>query len=278
MASDPKMSAPPESPSSVKHRDKGIRIFTYPKVIFIFPTLIAALICGLGMSLIRDNTVDPLKGRAKMAAGAETGKNQSAPAAANKGQAATHEEQAAEAVPPRHRRFTTPQNLLGVLFLSVFAFNLLDHGDRLPPVHGRRGPPPGRVRRVLHPLDRRLLRRRPDELRARAHGQHLRGGERRVLLHDRADPDHDLLHHLRHAVPRLLGDPAQRDPPPPRPAQRPRAVPHDEPQVRQGDPRRPRVPLPGRGPARAPRHRGAQGDRPGQRAVHQRQGRGARRS
>ena len=125
MASDPKMSAPPESPSSVKHRDKGIRIFTYPKVIFIFPTLIAALICGLGMSLIRDNTVDPLKGRAKMAAGAETGKNQSAPAAANKGQAATHEEQAAEAVPPRHRRFTTPQNLLGVLFLSVFAFNLL---------------------------------------------------------------------------------------------------------------------------------------------------------
>jgi len=54
MASDPKMSAPPESPSSVKHRDKGIRIFTYPKVIFIFPTLIAALICGLGMALIRD--------------------------------------------------------------------------------------------------------------------------------------------------------------------------------------------------------------------------------
>jgi len=125
MASDPKMSAPPESPSSVKHRDKGIRIFTYPKVIFIFPTLIAALICGLGMSLIRDNTVDPLKGRAKMAAGAKTDKNQSAPAAANKGQAATNEEQAAAAISPRHRRFTTPQNLLGVLFLSVFAFNLL---------------------------------------------------------------------------------------------------------------------------------------------------------
>jgi hypothetical protein len=125
MASDPKMSAPPESPSSVKHRDTGIRIFTYPKVIFIFPTLIAALICGLGMSLIRDNTVDPLKGRAKIAAGAESDKNHAAPAAANKGQAATNKEQAAEAVPPRHRRFTTPQNLLGVLFLSVFAFNLL---------------------------------------------------------------------------------------------------------------------------------------------------------
>jgi hypothetical protein len=128
MASDPKMSAPPESPLSVKHRDKGVRIFTYPKVIFIFPTLIAALICGLGMSLIRDNTIDPLKGRAKMAAGSESDKNQAAeaaPAATNKGPAARNEERAAEAVSPRHRRFTTPQNLLGVLFLSVFAFNLL---------------------------------------------------------------------------------------------------------------------------------------------------------
>ena len=128
MASDPKMGASPESPPSVKHRDKGVRIFTYPKVIFIFPTLIAALICGLGMSLIRDNTVDPLKGRAKMAAGAESDKNQAAeaaPAAANTGPAARNEQRAAEAVPPRHRRFTTPQNLLGVLFLSVFAFNLL---------------------------------------------------------------------------------------------------------------------------------------------------------
>ena len=109
MASDPKMSAHPESPS-VKHREKGIRIFTYPKVIFIFPTLIAALICGLGMSLIRDNTHDPLKSPATVQAGA------------------SHEHAPAEApatTPPKHHRFTTPQNLLGVLFLSVFAFNLL---------------------------------------------------------------------------------------------------------------------------------------------------------
>ena len=36
-------------------------IFTYPKVIFIFPTMIAALVCGVGMSLIHDDTADPLK-------------------------------------------------------------------------------------------------------------------------------------------------------------------------------------------------------------------------
>ena len=32
---------------------------------------------------------------------------------------------AAAVAPPKHDRFKTPQNLLGVLFLGVFAFNLL---------------------------------------------------------------------------------------------------------------------------------------------------------
>ena len=50
MSSDAKAPiTPPVTP--VKHRDKGIRIFTYPKVIFIFPTLVAAIICAIGMVL-----------------------------------------------------------------------------------------------------------------------------------------------------------------------------------------------------------------------------------
>ena len=45
MSSDPKPTPSSVSPL-VKHRDHGLRIFTYPKVIFIFPTMVTALICG----------------------------------------------------------------------------------------------------------------------------------------------------------------------------------------------------------------------------------------
>jgi hypothetical protein len=112
MASDAKPSPPAMSPA-LKHRDHGIRIFTYPKVIFIFPTMIAALICGIGMTLNRDEVADPIKtGAFKAEAAAEPAKA---------GQAAGQ----APNVMLKHRRFLTSQNLLGVLFLGIFAFNLL---------------------------------------------------------------------------------------------------------------------------------------------------------
>jgi hypothetical protein len=107
MASDPKATPVPES-RAVKHRDQGIRIFTYPKLIFIFPTMVTALICGLGMTLIGDRTADPLKKPAVVKAG------EAQPAVATDA-----------AVMAPHQRFNTPQNLLGILFLGIFAFNLL---------------------------------------------------------------------------------------------------------------------------------------------------------
>jgi hypothetical protein len=111
MASDPKSTAIPET-SMVKHRDQGIRIFTYPKVIFIFPTLVAALICGVGMALIGDHVDDPLKSPAAIKA------HELQPA----GTAVEAKEAARRA---GHQRFLTSQNLFGVLFLGIFAFNLL---------------------------------------------------------------------------------------------------------------------------------------------------------
>ncbi len=60
MAMDPKAASTPPN-TQVKQRDHGIQIFTYPKLIFIFPTMIAALICGIGMELIGDRTTDPIK-------------------------------------------------------------------------------------------------------------------------------------------------------------------------------------------------------------------------
>jgi hypothetical protein len=111
MASDSKKQ-PSASSASASQRGHGIRIFTYPKVIFIFPTMVAALICGTGMKLIQDRTEDPSK---------------KAPAAVVAADRAA-EGQPAEDAPAevaKHKRFTTPQNLLAILFLGVFAFNLL---------------------------------------------------------------------------------------------------------------------------------------------------------
>ena len=55
--------SPTSAPSStpIQHREKGIRIFMWPKVIFLYPTAIVALICSLGMSIIHDRTHDPTK-------------------------------------------------------------------------------------------------------------------------------------------------------------------------------------------------------------------------
>ena len=109
MASDPKAASTPPN-SLVKQRDHGIRIFTYPKLIFIFPTMIVALICGIGMKLVGDKTTDPIKiEKAEVAAKEAKGEPVTVPAPATL----------------KHERFMTSQNLLGILFLGIFAFNLL---------------------------------------------------------------------------------------------------------------------------------------------------------
>jgi hypothetical protein len=84
----------------------GIRIFTYPKVIFMFPTMIAALICGLGMIILSDETHDPTKPRDRHAAATP------APVSTDPNAAPI-------------KRFTSPQNLLSMFFLATFAFNML---------------------------------------------------------------------------------------------------------------------------------------------------------
>lgn len=95
------------------HHDKGIRIFTWPKVIFLYPTAIVALICGLGMSIIHDQTHDPTK-PLKSAVRSEhlTAGHEGLP------------DQPATSF-SKVDRFWTAQNLLAMLFLAMFALNLL---------------------------------------------------------------------------------------------------------------------------------------------------------
>jgi len=113
MASDPKPTSAP-STSPIKHRDQGIRIFSYPKLIFAFPTLIVALICGFGMMLIGNRVDDPVKPKATTVTNAEA--EPPAPAPKPKGEELTQ---------ARHQRFKSPANMFGILFLGIFAFNLV---------------------------------------------------------------------------------------------------------------------------------------------------------
>lgn len=83
----------------------------WPKVIYIFPSAIVALICALGMVSLQNKTYDPTKKEpVAQVTGAPTD-----PAAV----------QSEVAHMTKLERFRTPQNLLGVLFLSMLAFNLI---------------------------------------------------------------------------------------------------------------------------------------------------------
>lgn len=115
MTADPK---PTAAVATTPKREKGVRVFTYPKIIFIFPTFVTALICGIGMILIGDDTVDPRRAAKETNAKVER-------TIAEKGADASTVVTEKVAIPPRSERFATPQNLLGVLFLTVFAMNLL---------------------------------------------------------------------------------------------------------------------------------------------------------
>jgi hypothetical protein len=112
MSTDPKAARPAGAaplPGSPEHR--GIRIFTYPKIIFIVPTLIAALVCGIGMTIIRDETRDPTTYGTKTTIEVQASKEGGAPVVTE----------------PTHarRRFSSTQNILGMVFLFVFGLNLL---------------------------------------------------------------------------------------------------------------------------------------------------------
>jgi hypothetical protein len=109
-AKPPVTSPPPSTSSTIHHREKGIRFFTWPKVIYIFPSALVALICAIGMWTLKNETHDPTKPMPGAAAAAPTD-----PTAAD----------TAQGPMSKRERFSTPQNLLGVLFLSVLAFNLL---------------------------------------------------------------------------------------------------------------------------------------------------------
>ena len=100
MAHDDKLAAA----SQAKLREKGIRIFSYPKLIYMFPTLITSVICWIGMMVVGDGLVDKVK----------VDKNVSVA-------------QVGIEAPPseiKHQTWAT-QRYLGMLFLGILALNLM---------------------------------------------------------------------------------------------------------------------------------------------------------
>ncbi len=117
MASDKAVKDTPEDVPA----EKGIKIFCYPKIVFMYPTLLIALICGISMTLMGDRLEDPTSVKSREAKVADDAKK--AELAKTKG--LTEEKQAAAAQAKIIKRFNSPQNLLGVAFLAIFAFNIV---------------------------------------------------------------------------------------------------------------------------------------------------------
>jgi hypothetical protein len=98
---------------AVKKREPGLKIFMWPKVIFLYPTAIVALICAAGMSIIDNRTHDPTKPlRDAVSPHVMTAEFKNL----SDGPATTLD---------KVGRFKTPQNLFAMLFLGMLAFNLL---------------------------------------------------------------------------------------------------------------------------------------------------------
>jgi hypothetical protein len=119
MSTDAKPSIPTTTEPKPKHREQGIRIFMWPKVIFLYPTAIVALICAMGMHIIGDRVHDPSRSIDQ----AVDQRQLQTDSAAVKGSATTLD---------KLDRFWTPQNLLGMFFFAMLAFNLLTMGIDLP--------------------------------------------------------------------------------------------------------------------------------------------------
>ena len=121
MAFDSKSSGAPAAP-----REKGVRIFTYPKIIFIFPTLIMSLICWVGMLFDSTGAADFNYRKAHP----ETYKVKAAPASNVTAKPGTEKPSVVKSdvtglITPDPIAFKRRENIFGLLFLTVLFLNLL---------------------------------------------------------------------------------------------------------------------------------------------------------
>ncbi len=113
MSIDDKSSASPAGSGTVRHG--GMKIFTYPKIIFIWPTFLTAIVCAVGMAVAGNPTYDPTRPEKKPVEVREA-----------ELKAAQAPGTSASTTPARPvRRFSSIQNVLGMAFFVVFFLNLM---------------------------------------------------------------------------------------------------------------------------------------------------------
>ena len=116
MSTDPKKSASAAGAAAARAEfEKGIRIFTYPKIVFLYPTMIVSFLCAIIMFTIKNRELTVPRGG--------PGSVKQAPVQAAPNTVPPTTKALADEAPPR--RSATIQNLAGLLFLGVFFFNII---------------------------------------------------------------------------------------------------------------------------------------------------------
>ncbi len=123
MSTDAKNPASPDSRRPRSSAEKGIKIFMWPKVIYIFPSAIVSLICAIGMWALPDKEYDPSRGPEVVPAAGSTADTVRVDTSRESVPTADGSTKAPGAPITHRERFNTPQNLLGVLFLVWRAVN-----------------------------------------------------------------------------------------------------------------------------------------------------------
>jgi hypothetical protein len=124
---------PTPAPDAASNRPRGVKIFTYPKVIYMYPSGIMALICGFAMLFME---TDPKAAEAKDAdkaaavqAAAEVPATPAEAAAPAEDQAKAAEATAVATEPAAAAKkksdFGRLQNIFAVLFLGTLGVNLV---------------------------------------------------------------------------------------------------------------------------------------------------------
>ena len=160
MASDMKSASGAASPP----REKGVRIFTYPKIIFIFPSLIMSLICWVGMTMMPDPTprISTTGSHHNEAASRpprarrRPRKRPRPPPPPRKLEPGIRYQPAPIPLKPDPIAFKRKENVFGLLFLTDLLPEPDDPGDRLPPIRDLRDHPGRDDAPLLPPLARRL--------------------------------------------------------------------------------------------------------------------------
>lgn len=128
MASDAKPSNVEGTQDLIDEPITSIKIYTYPKIIFLWPTMVMGLLCGIGMIVVGDLLPEREIDKMRAQRTASTPSPAATPPAGNAPAQPPGSVIKAEVTPAPaglDNYFTSLQNMLGIAFLLIFAANMV---------------------------------------------------------------------------------------------------------------------------------------------------------